>query len=133
MLCILNEPVVNNFQHVPNIWEDKLWCADIPENELQHDIFTVQGEKSPEKAQRYHAELQHTQIRKLVRQKVIIQRDNTYECQFIHDMVTNADIFFNNLGLIFAKNPHHNNRNIFLSFSSHEKPLNKFLGYVEKQ
>lgn len=33
--------------------------ADRPENELQHDIFTVQGEKSPEEAQRYHAELQH--------------------------------------------------------------------------
>lgn len=48
---ILNLPVINYFQHVPSIWEDILWCADIPENELQHDVFTVQGEKSPEEAQ----------------------------------------------------------------------------------
>lgn len=31
-----------------------------PENELEHDVFTVQGQKSPEEAQRYHAELSHT-------------------------------------------------------------------------
>lgn len=33
-----------------NTWEHSR-CADIPENELQHDVFTVQGEKSPEEAQ----------------------------------------------------------------------------------
>lgn len=51
VLCILNEPVINYFQHVPSIWEDIPWCTDIPENELQHDVFTVQGEKSLEEAQ----------------------------------------------------------------------------------
>lgn len=70
-----------------------LRCANIPENELQHDIFTVQGEKSPEEAQRYHAELQHTQMRILVRKQLLF-RYNTYECQFIYDMITNMDVFF---------------------------------------
>lgn len=30
-----------------------------PENQLQHDIFTVQRQKSPEKTQGHHAELQN--------------------------------------------------------------------------
>lgn len=67
--CTLNEPLLR--------------CADVPENELQHDVFAVQGEKSPEEAQRYHAELQHTQIRKQL----------LYESQIAYDIVKNMDFF----------------------------------------
>lgn len=35
-------------------------CADEPENELQHYVFAVQGQKGPEEAQGHHAELQET-------------------------------------------------------------------------
>lgn len=30
----------------------------LPENQLQHEVFTVEGEESPEQAQGHHAELQ---------------------------------------------------------------------------
>lgn len=39
------------------------WDVQIPENELQHDIFTVQGQQSLEEAQRYHTELWHTVLK----------------------------------------------------------------------
>jgi len=31
-----------------------------PENQLQHEVFTVEGEESPEEAQGHHAQLQDT-------------------------------------------------------------------------
>ena len=54
--------------------------SDIPENELQHDVLTVQRQKSPEEAQRYHTELQHKQIQEAVRLNVIISRN--HKCRF---------------------------------------------------
>ena len=75
---MLNEPIKNI-----TLGKGCSDVADIPENELQHDVFTVQGEQGPEEAQRHHAELQHRHIRKVVGKRSLFKGQYLHDCQFI--------------------------------------------------